>query len=738
MAEKIKIYELDIDEDKLIQKQGTLIKQIDELKKSNADLKKSAGGINKLNKEQAEQYAKTELQLKQLNAEYRTNQKVVTDANKSGQQNLSFTQKLTKAYTAAALQVVAVIAAVKGLIDGVQTYIKNAKELQKQQRIVSTLFGVSRNEAKGLTSEIRALSKTFEVEFNDVTKSANILMKEFGITGNEALSLIEDGFRKGANVNGEFLEQLKEYPGQLKAVGLDASQTIAIITQTEREGIFSDKGIDAIKEAGIRIRELTPATTAALDGIGLSSKEIELALRTNSISMFDVIQMVSKQLQKLPENSIEVGTAIADIFGGAGEDAGLRFLKTLGDINTDLNTLDSTLTESQEQQLRLNKSWEEFRTLVFSGSSDINKAIASILGLVANILDGFVNLKKEGSIFLALFEVIKGAVILNFKGIYTALKIFFLEPFIGAVDVVKAAWNNLFGDGSQSLSGAFTNFLENQKNNFTSFKDTVVDIGKDIAEAYNGINEEVAEATKARNEDEEVSAEANVQRRVLDANKIKDVQLSNIEAVGVKDQEMTKAENKRSKESLDLYRQIQDQKLQASADLAGSLADIAGRQSAFGKGLAIAQATINTYQGATQALASLPPPASFIAAAATIAQGLVQVRNITGIGIPKFAKGGLQEVGGKAHSAGGTKFWGEDGTAFEAEKGELIGVMNKSAAKNFMLLNKMGGGSKIFSDPRIVDAINANTKAVKSKPVPRTNINITDRYSQINHETYLS
>lgn len=70
---------------------------------------------------------------------------------------------------------------------------------------------------------------------------------------------------------------------------------------------------------------------------------------------------------------------------------------------------------------------------------------------------------------------------------------------------------------------------------------------------------------------------------------------------------------------------------QSRADLAGAIANLVGQETLLGKAAAIAQATMNTYQGATKALASLPPPASYIAAAATIAQGLSSVAKITGI-----------------------------------------------------------------------------------------------------------
>jgi hypothetical protein len=60
----------------------------------------------------------------------------------------------------------------------------------------------------------------------------------------------------------------------------------------------------------------------------------------------------------------------------------------------------------------------------------------------------------------------------------------------------------------------------------------------------------------------------------------------------------------------------------------------------------------------------------------------------------KFEQGGIQEIGGKRHSAGGTKFYGEDGTMFEAERGEGIGILNRGAYSAFMNFNNQFGSGK--------------------------------------------
>ena len=120
-------------------------------------------------------------------------------------------------------------------------------------------------------------------------------------------------------------------------VKINAEQFVAIVAESNRQGIFSDKGIDAIKEANTRLREMTTATADALEGIGISSQEVQQALQDGSATTFDIIRRVSERLNELPDNASVVGTAIADIFGGPGEDAGLKYIRTLKDIGTNLD-----------------------------------------------------------------------------------------------------------------------------------------------------------------------------------------------------------------------------------------------------------------------------------------------------------------------------------------------------------------------------------------------------------------
>jgi hypothetical protein len=94
----------------------------------------------------------------------------------------------------------------------------------------------------------------------------------------------------------------------------------------------------------------------------------------------------------------------------------------------------------------------------------------------------------------------------------------------------------------------------------------------------------------------------------------------------------------------------QEQKLGIISNALRTGMQLAGEGTVAGKALGIADATINTYVGATQALSTLPPPFSFIAAAATIAQGLLSVNSIINTPLPSMP--GVSDTSGGGGGGG--------------------------------------------------------------------------------------
>jgi len=89
--------------------------------------------------------------------------------------------------------------------------------------------------------------------------------------------------------------------------------------------------------------------------------------------------------------------------------------------------------------------------------------------------------------------------------------------------------------------------------------------------------------------------------------------------------------------------ELQKQGAMAALDAVAGLID---QNSVAGKAIAVAKAVMSTYEGATKALGAYPPPFGAIAAAATVAAGLINVKKIISTNIPS-AKG-TGNVGGGA------------------------------------------------------------------------------------------
>ena len=233
--------------------------------------------------------------------------------------------------------------------------------LQSANIMITQLTGKTGDEMLKLRNNVQAVAEHFGADFNEVLQSANNLSKAFGISIDDAMKLVQDGFVSGANANGEFLDTLKEYPRYFKEAGLSAEDFVAITTNAAQQGIFSDKGVDVIKEGNLRIREMTTATADALNNIGISAEQVQADLQAGSITTFDVMQMVAAKLNELPASSAAVGTAIADIFGGPGEDAGLEYIKTLANIQLNMDAVKAATQGTAEQQERQIQAQENIK-----------------------------------------------------------------------------------------------------------------------------------------------------------------------------------------------------------------------------------------------------------------------------------------------------------------------------------------------------------------------------------------
>lgn len=286
------------------------------------------------------------------------------------------------------------------------------KGLQSANIAITQLTGKTGEEMLKLRNNVQAVSEHFGTDFNETLRAANALSKGFGISMEDAMKLVQDGLVSGANAGGDFIDTVREYPRYFKEAGLSAEDFIAITTNAAQQGVFSDKGVDVIKEGNLRIREMTTATADALNGIGISAEKVQADLQAGSITTFDVMQMVAAKLNELPASSAAVGTAIADIFGGPGEDAGLEYIKTLANIQLNMDAVKAATQGTAEQQERQIQMQENLKNGL-SGLIDLSAIYTDVkpyvdltaqIGMAAMGIGGLIKTVKAMNIQQAILK----------------------------------------------------------------------------------------------------------------------------------------------------------------------------------------------------------------------------------------------------------------------------------------------------------------------------------------------
>ena len=464
--------------------------------------------------------------------------------------------------------------------------------LQEATRLTQQFTGKQGDDLKAFRNEVQVIADTFNADFKETLIATNALSQQFGIDASEAIKIVKDGFIAGGDANGQFLDTLKEYPAYFKEAGINADEFVAIIAQTNKAGIFSDKGVDAIKEANLRLREMTTATADALNGIGISSEQVQKDLQSGAKTTFDVMQEVSQRLNELPASSAAVGTAIADIFGGPGEDAGLQYLKTLKDIDTELDNVkkdSGELGKLQEEQLNsqlelqnalsglFDATGGNFETLQTRVKVFINESLTGLIKGIISLVNYVIELYNEslsvrvvvnsviatfksgldliGNAFGFLIDIIKatGTVI---KG---ALTLDFDDVKKGVADYAKA-WGNLITTTAKDISDNFGEMSENIQKKIKPITIPVMLSNKQGgAQTSEGGNTQGGGDTKNTQggggvakqiEEETKSAEEAYKKNITAIRKLQDAQLAMQEEGFAKQQQKIKYQYSRQVEDL--------------------------------------------------------------------------------------------------------------------------------------------------------------------------------------------
>ena len=382
------------------------------------------------------------------------------------------------------------------------------KGLMEATRLTKEFTGYTGEALETMRNSIAATADSMGKDFNDVLATADNLMANYHLSGEEAMKVINDGFASGADLSGDMLNKIQQYAPTFHDAGISADQLVAILQQT-RSGIFSDKGLDIITMASKKIREMSTATSASLDAIGISSKQVQQDLANGTKNTFDIIQQVASKMKDFGADSQQVGDVLKNVFGKQGAAAGIQLIEQLDTMTTDIEEVKKQTGEWGETQLENIKLHKElnsylssmfdmsqhgFEEMIEKGKMFGTKVLVQILKGLFNTINYFIDWYNESLLLRGVIQSLGAA----FRGVWSAVK-GVANLIIDAMKQVgrslKGALDILEGIVTFDLSKAQQGFKEIFdlskfiKEGWKDIKQTGADFGHAFADGYeNAVN----------------------------------------------------------------------------------------------------------------------------------------------------------------------------------------------------------------------------------------------------------
>ena len=307
------------------------------------------------------------------------------------------------------------------------------KGIMEATRLTKEFTGYTGEALETMRNSIAATADSMGKDFNDVLATADNLMANYHLSGEEAMKVINDGFASGADLSGDMLNKIQQYAPTFHDAGIGADQLVAILQQT-RSGIFSDKGLDIITMASKKIREMSTATSASLDAIGISSKQVQQDLANGTKNTFDIIQQVASKMKDFGADSQQVGDILKNVFGKQGAAAGIQLIEQLDTMTTDIEEVKKQTGEWGETQLENIKLHKElnsylssmfdmsqhgFEEMIEKGKMFGTKVLIQIMKGLFNTINYFIDWYNES----LLLRGIINAIGINFRLMWNAIKL---------------------------------------------------------------------------------------------------------------------------------------------------------------------------------------------------------------------------------------------------------------------------------------------------------------------------
>jgi TP901 family phage tail tape measure protein len=246
----------------------------------------------------------------------------------------------------------------KGLGDSMETVA------QALGAVKTSFAGIADDAIEPVTEKVLNLAKAFEI---DTARAAQVagqaVTSGLAKDATSALDLLTVSMQKvPAAVREDLLDAVDEYGPFMSAIGITGERAFGLLTKSAEKGMYGiDKTGDALKEFGIRATDMSAASKAGYDLLGMSQEKMTAELLKGGDAGAEAFDTIIAGLTNMKDPVKQSQAALA-LFGTPLEDLGvteipkfLSGLKTvpdaMGDVAGATDRLGQTLNDNAASKL---------------------------------------------------------------------------------------------------------------------------------------------------------------------------------------------------------------------------------------------------------------------------------------------------------------------------------------------------------------------------------------------------
>jgi phage-related minor tail protein len=255
---------------------------------------------------------------------------------------------------------------------------------------------------QGVTTDVLALSQTFDQDLGGVTNAVGQMLKT-GLADNadQALDILTRGFQLGNDKAGDLLDTVNEYGTQFRDLGINGTMAMGIIHQGLAGGARdADIVADAMKELNIRVKDGQTAAPA-LKLLGLNAKAMAADFNAGGPKAAAALQKITDRLRAVKDPTERFRLA-QQLLGTQSEDLSKALfaidpstaVQSLGKVEGATNQMANAVSNNPSAALETFKRQAQMKLAAIAGNfiqfamqnASVVKPLAASLGTIALVI----------------------------------------------------------------------------------------------------------------------------------------------------------------------------------------------------------------------------------------------------------------------------------------------------------------------------------------------------------------